>query len=64
MVEDTTNLVLEHLRAVRTNLRDVRDVLHEQGHRLTRIELGLASLRRDRLADRVQRIERRLEIMD
>ncbi len=47
MGEDAINLVLEHLRAVRTDLRDMREVLHEQGHRLTRIELGLASLRRD-----------------
>jgi hypothetical protein len=80
MVEDSTNLVLEHLRAVRADLRDMRDTLSEHGHRLTRIEIGLAGLRRDnradaagvaetglrldRLAGKVQQIERRLEILD
>ncbi|MGE6739938.1 hypothetical protein ACQKGC_06655 [Allorhizobium pseudoryzae] len=39
MAEDINNLVLEHLRAVRADMR-------EQGSRLTRIELALAGLRR------------------
>lgn len=80
MAEDATNLVLEHLRAVHADLRDARDTLSEHGHRLTRIGIGLARLRRDhgtdaagvaemglrldRLGDKVQRIERRLEILD
>lgn len=80
MAEDTNNLVLEHLRAVRADLRDMRDSLREQGSRLTRIELGLAGLRRDqgsdaggvaemglrldRLTDQIHRIERRLDISE
>lgn len=80
MPEDTNNLVLEHLRDVRADLRYMRDSLREQGSRLTRIELGLAGLRRDqgsdaggvaemglrldRLTDQIHRIERRLDITE
>jgi hypothetical protein len=65
---------------VRTDLREVKEVLREQGHRLGRIETGLAGLRRDqaddaagvaemgqrldRLAEKVDRIERRLDLSD
>ncbi|WP_377296483.1 hypothetical protein [Rhizobium sp. SGZ-381] len=51
MADDINNLVLEHLRAVRADMRDMRDILREQGSRLTRIERGLAGLRRNRAAD-------------
>jgi hypothetical protein len=51
MAEDINTLVLEHVLAVRADLRDVRDTLSEHGHRLTRIEIGLAGLRRDHGAD-------------
>ncbi len=80
MADDINNLVLEHLRAVRADMRDMREILREQGSRLTRIEVGLAGLRRDqgadaegvaemglrldRLADKVQRIEHRLDLAD
>lgn len=80
MAEDVNNLVLEHLRVIRTDIRDLRDTLLEQGHRLTRIEVGLAGLRRDqaidaagvaemglridRLTEKVQRIEHRLDLAD
>ncbi|MBT9369481.1 hypothetical protein [Rhizobium sp. CSW-27] len=80
MAEDINNLVLEHLRAVRGDIRDMREILREQGSRLTRIELGLAVLRRDqgtdaegvaemglrldRLTDKIHRIGRRLDITD
>lgn len=46
MAEDINNLVLEHLRAVRADIRDMREILREQGSRLTQIELGIACLRR------------------
>jgi hypothetical protein len=80
MAEDVNNLVLEHLRAIRTDVRDLRDTLMDHGHRLTRIEIGLAGLRRDqsmdatgvaemglridRLTEKVQRIEHRLDLAD
>ena len=80
MTDDVNNLVLEHLRAIRADLRDVPDTMLEQGNRLTRMEIGLAGLRRDqgtdaggvaelglrldRLADTVRRIEHRLDLVD
>ncbi|MBP2548719.1 hypothetical protein J2858_001635 [Neorhizobium galegae] len=51
MADDINNHVLEYLRAVRADMRDMRDILREQGSRLTRIEVGLAGLRRDQAAD-------------
>lgn len=80
MADDVNNLVLEHLRAIRADLRDGRDTMLEQGNRLTRMEIGLAGLRRDqgtdaggvaelglrldRMADTVRRIENRLDLVD
>jgi hypothetical protein len=80
MANNTENLVLEHLRAIRTEVGAVRETQIEHGHRLTRIELGQATVRRessydaeqaaeqsarmDRLSERVERVERRLEIQD
>ena len=64
MAEDVNNLVLEHLRAIRSDLRDMRDTMAEQGQRLTRMEIGLAGLRLDRLVDQVRRIEHRLDLAD
>lgn len=80
MSDDVNNLVLEHLRAVRADLREMRDTMQEQGHRLSRIEIGLAGLRRDqgsdaegvaemglridRLVQQVRRIEHRLDLAD
>lgn len=80
MADDVNNLVLEHLRVIRAGLRDVRDTMLEQGNRLTRMEIGLAGLRRDqgtdaggaaelglrldRMADTVRRIENRLDLVD
>lgn len=80
MADDVNNLVLEHLRAICADLRDVRDTMLEQGNRLTRMEIGLAGLRRDqgtdaggvaerslrldRMAETVRRIENRLDLVD
>ncbi len=80
MAEDVNNPVLEHLRAIRSDLRDMRDTMAEQGQRLTRMEIGLAGLRRDqgadaggvaemglrldRLVEQVRRIEHRLDLAD
>lgn len=73
MVSDADNLVLEHLRAIRSTLS-------EHGERLNRIELRLSAIEQtlgslyalsgsDREAlsaviRRVERIERRLEPLD
>jgi hypothetical protein len=47
MADDPTNIVLEHLRAMRGDMHEMKDMLREHGHRLTRIEISIASLRRD-----------------
>jgi hypothetical protein len=74
------NLVLEHLRAIRVDIRDIRETQRGHTRQLGRIELELAGLRHqaaldaearaelglrvDGLSDRVDRIERRLELSD
>ena len=73
MTDNTENLILEHLRAIRSTLSDY-------GERLNRIELRLATIEQtlgslyalsgsDRetltaLTRRVERVERRLELRD
>jgi predicted nucleic acid-binding Zn-ribbon protein len=73
MTADIENLVLEHLRAIRTDVADIKD-------RLGRLELGLSTLGqqvgalttavysgRSELDDfrrRIERIEKRLELSD
>ena len=73
MTDNTENLILEHLRAIRSTLSD-------HGERLNRIELRLATIEQtlgslyalsgsDRetltaLTRRIERIERRLELRD
>jgi chromosome segregation ATPase len=79
MVDDTANLVLEHLRYIRGAIDELRADVRETKERLTAVELGLAGLRRevvilaetqahtnariDRLATRLERIERRLDLV-
>jgi hypothetical protein len=43
MTDDTTNLVLEHLRAMRADIHEIKETLREHGHRLTRIEASIAA---------------------
>ena len=82
MSDEIENLVLEHLKALRSELRDLRTEMHAEfkdvKHRLTQLEMQGVTFRReaastqedvyrqqasiDRLADRVERIERRLEL--
>lgn len=80
MADDPTNLVLEHLRAIRSDLAELREGQREHGHRLNRIEMMVAGLRRepagdaetvahlearlDRLREDIDRIKRRLDITD
>jgi hypothetical protein len=69
------NLVLEHLRAIRSELREVRGEQTERRMRIGAIERSMARVeveqaelraefgsRFDRVLDRLDRIERRLEI--
>ena len=67
------NLVLEHLRAIRATLEKVERDLGDVRHRVGSIERHLAilqsdianvHLRLDHQGDRLDRIERRLELVD
>ncbi len=80
MVEEPDSLVLNMLRAIRTDLASQREILSEHSVRLTEIASAVAGLRRDqaldaesaahlaarvdRLRDDVERIKRRLELTD
>lgn len=77
-MENVDNLMLEHLKAIRADISSIKADLKENTTRLGRIEVGVAGLRRDiahneeataeqsiridRMAERIERIERRLEI--
>ena len=78
MAENIDSLVLEQLRAIRADIGGVKDDTREIKSRLTSVEQGIAGLRKesasnygdiidthqryDRLAERLDRIEKRLEI--
>lgn len=78
MVDKVENLILEPLRVIRVDIATVKTDTREIKQRLTSLEAGSAGQRRDtaqlygdvadqharydRLAERVARIERRLEI--
>lgn len=67
------NLVLEHLRAIRSDLSGVKADLKDVRFRIGSLERGQAELqvtlahhlqRFDRLEDRIERIESRLGLVD
>ena len=82
MVDNIENIVLEHLKALRNEVKSLRTEMHEEFKdvklRLHSIEGALVKVRSDnlgtqedvyrqqasidRLAERVERIERRLEL--
>jgi hypothetical protein len=73
MSEEPPNLVLEHLRAIRSELHEIREEQREQRTRLGSIERSISymtreiaemGLRLDRMHDRLDRIERRLDLVE
>ena len=80
MTENLENLVLEHLRALRAGQDRIENELKDIKSRLSAVETGLNGVRRDlvalaeadarlqttvdRLSDRTDRIERRLELRE
>lgn len=80
MADEPINLVLEHLRAIRTEIAGLRDDVREIKHRQNDMARQIAALRReqagdaettahvearlDRFGERLERIERRLDIAD
>ncbi len=80
MTDETANLILEHLRAMRRDIADMRADDGEIKRRLSQLEAGQADiikilgnlaaadanqqLSADRLGERLDRIERRLDLQD
>ena len=80
MTADIENLVLEHLRAIRATQADHGERFSRVESRLSNLEVTVAGMRRDlahmygevveqhasydRLASRIDRIERRLELRE
>jgi chromosome segregation ATPase len=78
MVADIENLIIEHLKALRAEVASLKAEVKENTLRLGRIEIAVAgthreiayteettaeqSLRIDRLVNRIERIEARLEL--
>jgi hypothetical protein len=82
MTAEIDNLVLEHLRILRTDIKDMRTEMqssfHDPKDRMARLEAAMLRVKRDaigaeesvafqqvahdRLVERVERIERRLEL--
>jgi tetrahydromethanopterin S-methyltransferase subunit G len=73
MTEETTNLVLEHLRHIRTKVDSIDDRVGRVEPPLSTVEGHLANLivsdaaqnaELDKVSRRLDRIERRLELTD
>ena len=80
MTENVDSLVLEHLRALRAGQDRIENELKDMKSRMSAVETGLNGVRRDlvalaeadarlqttvdRLSDRSDRIERRLELRE
>ncbi len=62
----TDNLVLEHLRSIRSTVERLSDDMQEVKGRLGALEqqYAIISNRFDRLDDRVLRIEKRLDLVE
>lgn len=76
MSEQTDNLVLEMLRSMRASMARIEDDVRELKQRLSTVEQHISQMmasemshyasvaaRLDRVTDRIERIERRLEIV-
>ena len=78
MTGNADNIIVEHLRAIRADIADLKENDKEILTRLARLEIGQANLLRniafieetgaehnmryDRLKERIERIEKRLEL--
>ena len=76
MAEEPFNLVLEMLRAMRRDIGEMREDIRELKHRMSTVEQQVSimiasemshyagvSTRLDRIGDKIERVERRLEIV-
>jgi hypothetical protein len=65
-ISSTTNIMLEHLRHIRSQLDVLRADVHDMRVRLTNVEkdLVLVNRRLDRVDERLDRIEGRLDLVE
>lgn len=79
MTENTENLVLEHLRHIRGRVDQIGEDVTDLKHRMSSLESAMVSVKRevtqgdetdarqqvsiDRILARIERIERRLELL-
>lgn len=77
-MENVENLILEHLRAIRTDVASIRDDVRELKSRIAHLEVGQATMLQhlghnasisaqqqlsyDRIVERIEKIEKRLEL--
>lgn len=66
MSDQRTDLILEHLRAIRGDIADLKTSMVEVKERLGFLEAQYASISRrvDRIDSRLERIERRLDLVE
>jgi outer membrane murein-binding lipoprotein Lpp len=80
MSDNMENIVLEHLRHIRSRVDQIADDMSDLKHRMSSLESAMVSVKHevahgdetdarqqvtiDKIIDRIQRIERRLELND
>ncbi len=80
MSDNIENIVLEHLRHIRGRVDQIADDMSDLKHRMSSLELSIVSVKHevahgdetdarqqvtlDRIVDRIQRIEKRLELIN
>ncbi|MFZ2169637.1 MAG: hypothetical protein WAW61_08380 [Methylococcaceae bacterium] len=80
MSDNVDNMVLEHLRHIRSRVDQIADDMSDLKHRMSSLESAMVSVKHevahgdetdarqqvtlDKIIDRIQRIERRLELND
>ncbi len=78
MMENVDSIILEHLRAIRSDIGSVKEDVRDMKSRLSNLEAGQATMLQhlghqasvsaqqhvsyDRIIERVERIEKRLEL--
>lgn len=77
-MENVENIIIEHLRAIRADMGTVKEDIRELKNRLANLEAGQATIMQhlahqasvtaqqhishDRIVERIERIEKRLEL--
>ena len=77
-MQNVENLIVEHLRVIRTDVDAIKDDVHEMKSRVAHLEVGQANMMQhlghnasitaqqqlsyDRIVERIEKIERRLEL--